>query len=481
MVNLETFKGRIKTPVRLATRKFEGKKSTREEQRAYGYGEYSLGPKEFSSDLIIITNAFIQGSGDRRFVNLHYFDSKTKSIQYAYLPVDFQVEEVRNVESRILMNEYNEFLLKDIKNQLGHSCWIGSDPEIFVVDEKDQMIPAFLFLGSKKEPTMVQGKEKSRWNLPIYWDGFQAEFETQPQSCLAYHSDSIRAQLNNLLIAARKYNDKAKLSVKTTFDISSELMASSKEEHVQFGCMPSFNVYGMNGVSKEGRDVPFRSAGGHIHFGFNTNGDKNFKMDEKQVVRMVKALDAIIGVACVSLFATFDDPRRREMYGLAGEYRLPIHGLEYRTLSNAWLCHPLITNIVFDVARKAMMFGDKGLLQTWKCEEKETIRIIQECDVLSARKVLETNKDLFIGIIAAAYDRSTNVYDGEKTYTHAAPMVYDIFLNGVESAVADPHNMVDNWRLDGSKQGTWVDHCNAPGKNVVSSKKIILLDKKKVV
>jgi hypothetical protein len=66
--------------------------------------------------------------------------------------------------------------------------------------------------------------------------------------------------------------------------------------------------------------VPFRTTGGHIHFGIG-------KRDDETVSRMVKALDAIIGVACVSLFDGIDDPRRRRMYGLAGEYRLPEYGV----------------------------------------------------------------------------------------------------------------------------------------------------------
>lgn len=470
MRDIISLMGRIKTPVVLAVTEFPGEIATPEEQRYHGYGKYKLNPFKFESNMLIITQIQKASKG---YVYLYYFQNG--SVRNTFIPETFQVEEVRNVESRVLMNQYDEYLIKNMHSSLGHSCMIGSDPEIFVVDKENKLIPAFLFLGSKKEPTLVNGKEKNRYNHPIYWDGFQAEFETEAQSCLALHSDSIQAQLNNLLTAARKYNLDAKLSTMTTVDIAPNLLAESKDEHVEFGCMPSFNVYGMQGVTKSGRDVPYRSAGGHIHFGFNYNGDKNFKMEPKRVERMVKALDAILGVACVSLFAQFDDRRRREMYGLAGEYRLPPHGLEYRTLSNAWLCHPLITNIVFDFARKVMAFGDRGLLYTWKGSEKETIRIIQECDVEAARKVLDLNKDLMIGILSAAYGKDvpgTEIKSG-------APMVFDIYRNGIESAVANPTDMVNNWCLNGSGKA-WLTHCDGQGKQVATAKKIIMVEKKKV-
>src|ERR1019366_5440055 len=98
-------------------------------------------------------------------------------------------------------------------------------------------------------------------------------------------------------------------------------------------------------------------------------------------INMVKAMDAIAGVACVALFAKYDNPIRRQYYGLPGEYRLPKHGLEYRALSNAWLIHPLIMNLVIDFARKAAIMGKEGLFSKWKATEQETIDCITNCDV----------------------------------------------------------------------------------------------------
>jgi hypothetical protein len=62
----------------------------------------------------------------------------------------------------------------------------------------------------------------------------------------------------------------------------------------------------------------------------------------------------LVGNTCVLLDR---DPRaaeRRQIYGRAGEYRLPDHGLEYRTLSNFWLrAYPLFS-LVMGLSRLAV-------------------------------------------------------------------------------------------------------------------------------
>jgi hypothetical protein len=216
---------------------------------------------------------------------------------------------------------------------------------------------------------------------------------------------------------------------------------TADDEHVTFGCMPSLNVYGHKGLTAHGREVPFRSAGGHIHFGIGPR-------TKKTTANIVKALDSILGVACVSLFAGYDNPSRRLMYGLAGEYRLPPHGLEYRVLSNAWMIHPLITNIVFDLSRKALKIGELGLLYRWVATEQETTECINKCDVALAREILQRNEKFFTEILSAK-----GVEDSKR--------MYNIFMQGLDSVVARPQDIASNWNLN----SYWVTHCDGVGKN----------------
>lgn len=378
-----------------------------------------------------------------------------KGYQATYIPKLHNVEIETSKDAHELFIVYEEYVIKQLHTQLGHTFSIGSDPEIFVTDENDIIIPAFDFLASK-ESKKTRSPDRIYGNLPVYWDGFQAEFETSAQGCLGWHTDSVQLGLEGVLQHALKYHKKAKLTNKTTIDIPQDVMDKASPEHTEFGCMPSLNIYGLEGMKVSGREVPFRSAGGHIHFGVG-------KIADARISKMVKALDAILGVACVSMFASFDDPRRRTMYGLAGEYRLPPHGLEYRTLSNAWLCHPLIMNLVFDFARKVLVFGDKGLMHLWNSSEEETIRIIQEHDVEAARQVLKNNKDIVIAILRNAYATIEN-----------ATLAYNVYLNGIESAVTDPSDIKNNWDLNVK----WTEHSNGIGKCFCMAKEILNNNKK---
>ena len=230
------------------------------------------------------------------------------------------------------------------------------------------------------------------------------------------------------------------------FQVDKEVLESSEEKHVQLGCMPSYNVYGMKGeLVEDGRILTTRSAGGHIHFGLG-------KEEMKKKDEMVKALDAILGVACVSLFQNYDNTMRRRYYGLAGEYRTPPHGLEYRTLSNAWLAHPFFTNLVFDVSRICVSVGYYDYLKHWKAEEKDTIECINTCNVKMAQKILKTNESMFKAVLKACYKGFT---------ADRINKLYDIFMAGMDSVLDKPEDIEANWQLT---KGSWMNHGDGEGK-----------------
>lgn len=369
-----------------------------------------------------------------------FFDGKT--ITSKMLP---QTSMIRPVNNKSIEQSRDKYYLNNLSSSLHYSGKIGSDPEMFVEDEHGEVVPAFDFL-----------KAKTTADEQPYWDGFQAEFSTVANTCLAYHVDSIRNGIYNLYQAALKHNSKSRLSIQTTMAVPNSVLKSAEEKHVQFGCMPSFNAYGMEGLKLNGRDVPFRSAGGHIHFGIG-------KQTHESAIPMVKALDAVLGVVCVSLFADYDSPRRRSMYGLAGEYRLPNHGMEYRTLSNAWMCHPMITHAVFDLSRKALVLGKNKLSHFYKGDEAEIIRIINSCDVSAARSMIENNKDLYIALFKSCYGATTDM----------TPL-YNMFMDGVSSVVEKPGDLVSNWDL----KGTWKTHSNNANVQISANISNLLLNKR---
>lgn len=362
------------------------------------------------------------------YVTIDYAPRTDKNTN-PYLDPDFEVEEITDEkEITKVKEEMQKEMVENLQFNLGHSFFIGSDPEIFVENSKGELFPAFEFLPPLKTPA------KTTHGLPVYWDGFQAEFQTTAQGCLEGQLGSVHAGLQAVLNAARVKDKGAKLSSKTLVDIPPKLMEASKDEHVNFGCMPSLNVYGLKGQQIPPREIPFRPAGGHIHFGI---GKQDPVKDKVRIDNIVKALDAVLGVACVSMFQGYDKPERRQLYGLPGEYRLPPHGLEYRTLSNAWLIHPTIANLVIDLSRKVVMFGWKEFNKFWDSTEDETIKCIINCDVNKAQEILTRNKKLFLKMYQAAYGRA-DILEG----------IFQVYMKGINSLIETPNDIIHNWNLD---------------------------------
>lgn len=262
---------------------------------------------------------------------------------------------------------------------------LGADPEIFLEKGDGTLLPAFTFLPSKYEPLRTPEEGCS-----YYWDGFQAEYNITPSTDLTECLKSIRYGLKALLKAAKDHDKSARLSLKTVFETPLDMLRTLNEtspEYVEFGCMPSYNAYPIEGQHLDGVNCPHRFAGGHIHFGISKYDSAMDKIPE-----IVKALDAVLGVACVSLFESFDNPVRRRYYGLVGEHRLPPHGLEYRTLSDTWLFNPKLASMVLDLARRVLVTVVNGK-NKWVADEQEVIECVLRSDVALARKILKRNID----------------------------------------------------------------------------------------
>lgn len=100
-----------------------------------------------------------------------------------------------------------------------------------------------------------------------------------------------------------------------------------------FGCDIDFNAYTRSPNDRPcAEDSSLRSAGGHIHVGFDNievEFDGNVFMyepsEDGQRTELIKALDLHIGVPSVILEP---DNKRKELYGKAGAYRPKQYGKE---------------------------------------------------------------------------------------------------------------------------------------------------------
>jgi hypothetical protein len=327
---------------------------------------------------------------------------------------------------------------------------IGADPEIFAVNGKGELLPAFEFLKSKEEAS------KSVYPKPApnrYWDGYQAEFTVDPGECMAHFVDRIQYQLRDMLKDVRAVDKDGNLTLKNTFDIPLERLVKDSPEYVAFGCHPSKNAYDEPAVKVEGKNVPFRSAGGHLHFTIMAAPDK------KKVVEIVKELDRVLGVISVSMFQYYDDPRRRMFYGKAGEYRTPAHGLEYRVLSNAWMCHPAITHFVYELARKVIWNAiNKKVMPYWDITEDEARTCINTCDVGMAKALLKRNALGLDGILASFPGMNIVSPSLMKTWR-------GIVMDGVHNYLSNPDRLSIAWRLEGNAT-TWIGHSEGECGNI---------------
>jgi len=329
------------------------------------------------------------------------------------------------------------------------NIYIGTDPEVFVRDDNG-LLPAFKFLPPKENAETFY----SKWaNARVFWDGFQAEFGCTANCCIAYTVDSVRDGLRGTLELARKNSPTAKLTLQNVFQIPAKTLRLEKEEHVLLGCNPSQNAYGMLGEHVlNARKLRYRFAGGHLHLGIASQ-----KYNPKELESFVRFLDSTLGVWSVGAAASFDKPLRRKYYGLAGEYRTPEHGLEYRTLSNFWLAHPGLANLVMMFTRALHGAFQYGGVKEWVAHPQEVVEIINNSDVRKARKLLELNQKMLTKVFSSATygylltnpENSPNIQQGIR-----------IGFEGLESVIPTPEDFELNWKLDEARTGEWKCHCD---------------------
>lgn len=340
----------------------------------------------------------------------------------------------------------------------GENDITGWDPEIFVTHADGRLIPAFKFLPSKHEPSPIHSAPvDNRPGLVVksgaYWDGFQAEFSTIPGTCHEYGFDRIREGLKTVLYQARKTFPDAQLTIKNVFTIPEPEMLGYSEEFVALGCDMSLNAYRTNPFQIDNPfQLPYRMAGGHVHLGFKKGPP------EMEVADMwAKYMDLLVALPAVGMFAEIDDPIRRQFYGRAGEYRLPPHGMEYRTLSNAWLGHPAVGHVLMDFIRKAtgniqklFKLSDLGLNDNYIRD------VINNTDVKAARTIVAENFGLWKALHKQIYRFETD--NSEKIFKR-------MVMDGVESVLPNFRDVQANWclgsndyweaRSNRSGTGTW--------------------------
>lgn len=224
---------------------------------------------------------------------------------------------------------------------------IGADPEFFITSstngkiiESNKIIP--------KNGLIVSANSIGTSKCTI--DGLQAEINPNPHSC---REGACSDYINIFTKLAKSLNEqKANLCLKGMIHITPEELLKLSDDSKKFGCKPSINNYtNKESVITVNPEVyEYRSAGGHIHIGggSSTRLTSCIKKNPKLIIEI---LDLVLGNTCVMIDRNSNQVERRRVYGRAGEYRLPKHGIEYRTLSNFWIMNSQLMNMVYGFAR----------------------------------------------------------------------------------------------------------------------------------
>jgi hypothetical protein len=234
----------------------------------------------------------------------------------------------------------------------------GADPEVFAVnDQKFVYSPGILEHWGKIHRVADQKKRFGEEILkhPIFIDGGKywwimdgVAFEltlTQPyknpgemaMDCMTA-KNVLSAFISNIEVG----KENLELYTKSVVNINPEVYIPHLVNEVVyqgfiFGCDPDSDVTEEDYVchTEDVTTHKFRYGGGHFHFGGNP--DQRDLM-HKNWFPFVKLLAMTVGNICVAESVCPDEDRQRVgKYGRPGRYRLPPHGVEYRSPSNAWM------------------------------------------------------------------------------------------------------------------------------------------------
>jgi hypothetical protein len=207
-----------------------------------------------------------------------------------------------------------------------HTITIGADPEIFIKNNKEEIVSAE---GLTKGGTKENPKAISEFGHAIQEDGIMFEYNIPPCKTESDWVDSHTFCIDYLSFLARANG--YELSNKVSSEINPIYLQSIQAK--TFGCEPDWNVYLKDTNPIPDSNTNLRCAGGHVAIGYvdvEKGEESDFNISEK----MVLIFDMFLTLP--ALFKD-NDTRRRELYGKAGSFRVKDWGVECRALSNFWI------------------------------------------------------------------------------------------------------------------------------------------------
>lgn len=205
----------------------------------------------------------------------------------------------------------------------------GTDPEGFFAYTADGRIA-----GAEKvlPPT---GITSANAHHRVVLDGVQFEMHPKANALPSEVGKGLHECFTSIVAQLKVKEGQFKVDFTQVVKVDETELHSLSEAARKLGCMPSFNFYRKRPI-KVPENFPVRSAAGHLHLGLTRPIFAHYDHIDYRV-NLVPMLDLFVGIPTVLMDRDPLSRERRRLYGHAGEYRFPVHGLEYRTLSNFWL------------------------------------------------------------------------------------------------------------------------------------------------
>ena len=235
----------------------------------------------------------------------------------------------------------------------------GADPEFILIDEKGNLKSAINVLKKDKKNKLRQGDNF------FFYDNVLAE-------CTVLPSESKREAIENIknsLQSCAKLVSPYKLTTISSGEFNkSELL---HPDAIKSGCDVEFCAYKLRTVSskkikKALKKSGLRTAGGHVHLGTQLG------KSHETCIMLVRMLDLFLGISSLIIDQCPASKIRRKLYGSAGRYRQPKHGVEYRSLGNFWLSSPILVELIYDISEFVIESTENKIYQKfWEVDHKK--------------------------------------------------------------------------------------------------------------
>lgn len=226
---------------------------------------------------------------------------------------------------------------------------VGCDPEVFVKSNGKFISAHNMIAGDKKNPQPVK-------KGAVQVDGMALEFNIHP----AKSEKEFVINVQEVFAALRAMVPQYQLEAVPVAHFGEEYMKQQPAAALELGCDPDYNAWTGYANDRPNGDRPFRTASGHVHIGWTK--DVDVKEDHTHMARCnaaARQMDFFLGLPSLKYDS---DTERRELYGKAGACRYKPYGVEYRTLSNAWLNSEKLISWVYRNVQEGMSRLMKGEL-----------------------------------------------------------------------------------------------------------------------